>query len=289
MISKEMLSSKLLDLGIKKGDLIFLTVNIGSIGYFNKNRKQTYQDLFDVFVDILDIDSGGLILPAYTNGGPLWKATNQSFSLNTKTHAGEFSNFFLNHEKSFRSYHPYYSCVGVGKRAIKALEKINIHSKAYQIFDSFQEDRAFYLMIGTAYDKKNASPSLHYCQEKLGYTKYFLFKHIENITLSNTKEKIKRKDSGGCSKGGYKLNIELISQKIAKDFVFGKAKSILIDPVKSTKYTYSKLLKNRKTYICDNQLCLRCNGNYYYEPLNFIKIMFLRIHENIKNRFKFFI
>uniref|UniRef100_UPI0040495A85 AAC(3) family N-acetyltransferase n=1 Tax=Flavobacterium sp. TaxID=239 RepID=UPI0040495A85 len=285
IISKELLISQLSELGLKKGDLIFLTMNVGLIGWFNKNRKEVYQDLLNTFTDVVDINFGGIILPAYTNGVSLWKAKTPSFSLKTKTYAGGFSNFVINQEKSFRSNHPYYSNVGIGKRAVKVLKKTSIHSKAYQIFDSFQEERTFYLMIGTAYDKKNAPPSLHYCQEKLGFTKYFPFKHFEKIKLDWNNKIIKRQDAGGCSKGGYKLSIDLVFNGVAKEFFFGQAKSVLIDPIKSTKYTYLKLLKNRKIYTCDNKLCLSCQGNYYYEPLNFIKIIFLKIYANFKNRF----
>lgn len=286
MIDKKLLISQLIKADIRKGDLLFLTINIGSIGYFNKSRSQTYKDLLDIFIDQVDEAQGGIILASYTDGVPLWKFSTNSFNSDSKTNSGGFSNYLINQKKSFRSEHPYDSCVGYGKRAKKALKNINLNSKAYEIFDYFQEGRAFYLMIGTVFDKKNAPPSLHYSQDKLGFTSYFPLKYLEKIYFKNDAKIIMRKYSGGCSKGGYKLSRDLIANEYAKEFKFGQASSLMINPIESTKYTTLELLKNRKKYNCDNNLCLSCKGNYYYDPLNFIKIVILYIYANFKNRFK---
>jgi DNA helicase TIP49 (TBP-interacting protein) len=45
MLSKEEIFEQILKLGVKKGDLIFIAADLRRVGYFNKTRAETEEDI----------------------------------------------------------------------------------------------------------------------------------------------------------------------------------------------------------------------------------------------------
>lgn len=280
-MKKESLKAELSQLNFPKDSIIFITINTGAIGYFRKNKSETYNDLIEILSSILDLKKGGIIFAAYTKGSFLLKPT-RTFSKRSTSYAGNFINYLIKHKAIYRSQHPFESYIGLGKRAEEVLKSHDSESGPYTIFNSFiEKNNSYYLMIGTWNDGKNAPPSLHHCQELLGLTRKFTFKYFEKIYHQEMKRIFLRKQSGGCSKGGKKLAIELLEKKIAQQFKFGNANSIIIDPTDSFIYTLEKLKKNKKAYVCEDSNCLSCRGNYYNNPLRFVQIILHKLRQKI--------
>lgn len=266
MIDKKRITSDLINLGIEKDDNIFLTIDIGSVGYFNKNKSTTFNDWKEIFSSLVG-ENGSVTLAAYTQG--FFKYSNQKniiFKRTLRSYAGAFPNYLIKDKNCIRSQHPTNSVIGFGNKLKKIFNNHNSNSLSYSIMGDLSDlPKSKHLMIGTI-DKKNAPQSMHYVQEKLGFTKKHPLKGLFQIKYVE-KDEVKiftRKDLGGCSAGGYKLLPFLMLEGLVKSNYVGNAFSIVM-PAKESIQAVSKLLSSNKKIIkCDNLNCIDCYGSFQY-------------------------
>ena len=66
-ISKIEIINSLKKLGVKEGDILFVTADIMKVGYFNENREKTIEDWIEIFKTLIG-EEGALIFASYTAG-----------------------------------------------------------------------------------------------------------------------------------------------------------------------------------------------------------------------------
>ena len=122
---KNDISSEYKRLGLKKNDIIYLSVNIGELfkDYLsdklikNKSIKEIRKNVsMIVFNELKKIigNEGTIIVPTFSFNFMKIKTFNPKL---TKSDLGYFSNFFLKHKKVIRSLHPTNSVSACGKYA----------------------------------------------------------------------------------------------------------------------------------------------------------------------------
>ncbi|GGH01699.1 hypothetical protein GCM10011416_20600 [Polaribacter pacificus] len=284
IIIKESIKNDLINLGIKEGDVLYLTIDTLNVGFFNKNRSTTLNTWLEIFFEILG-EKGSIILSAYTE--TFWsfnKKKDLIFTRCSKTSNGAFSNFLIKNKKAVRSRHPTNSVIGIGGDIENILINHHEHSKAYSVFKELISRKAKFLMIGTL-DNKNTPQAMHYCQELLGHNDHFFgkgFIQTYYYDINNVLKLFTLKDSGGCSRGGYKLYGPLILNKAIEFGYVGNAFSAIMDGEYSKNVILKELKNNKNLIQCDNKYCISCYGSFYKNGFKVIPFYIRKIIEQIK-------
>jgi len=254
------------NLGIKEGDILYITADILNVGYYNKNKKNTMSDWVDILSTVVGTE-GCFITSSYTKTFYRWrKSKDIIFNRFSKTDNGSLSNALINLPQAVRSTHPTHSYIGIGKNVSKYLSNHNVHSSSYKVLENIMNDGGKFLMLGTI-DQRNAPQALHLVQEVLGYTKYSPYKWIFQtyyIDENGEKRLYTKTEFGGCSSGCYKLFGPLLIKNAVEINYVGIAKSALMDSQKSYQVIKKILIENKKYALCDNSLCTQCYGNFFY-------------------------
>lgn len=286
-INRESLKNDLIRLGVVKGDLLYITIDSLRVGFFEKKRSQTLNVWIELLLEVLG-DNGSFILSAYTK--TFWRFNKKKiiFTRYSKTNNGALSNHLIKHKDSIRSKHPTNSVIGIGYDIENILLSHDENSKCYGIFEEIIKRKGKFLMIGTL-DKKNAPQAMHYCQEILGYNDHFFGKNLIQTyykDVNNYTKTFTLKDSGGCSRGGYKLIGPLVINDSIDFGYVGKAYSAIMDGEKSMKVIFKELKKNRNVVQCDNKHCLSCYGDIYNSGLKVFPFYLMKLFNEVKNKLR---
>lgn len=264
------------DIGLKQGDIVFVTANLGATNYFQKSRSNTIKSWVDIFLDILGPE-GTIITAAYTDTFFRFKKDqNICFDRDSFSSAGPLSNALLSFHGSIRSTHPVCSYVGLGKKAYEILSCHTAQSKSYEVLKKIVDLGGKNLMLGTV-DNINAPMAMHLSQEELGITLKRPFLWLMQTYFINNdgkRELFSLKDAGGCSRGGINLYGELFrNDAIIGINNIGTAKSILIDGKKSYETILPLIKENPNVTHCGDNNCLTCSYNLLKKPIISIKII----------------
>jgi aminoglycoside 3-N-acetyltransferase len=119
---------QLSELGIKPGDVIFVAADLMKLGYYNKDRTTTLDDIVEMLISLVG-DEGTIVIPSYTDFFYRFKKKSEIiFNQNVKSTSGNLSNHFLKHPKILRSNHPTNSLLAIGKNAEYILQNHNLSS-----------------------------------------------------------------------------------------------------------------------------------------------------------------
>lgn len=251
-------------LGVRQGDILFVTADLMQVGLFFKSRSETKCAWVDLLTKAVG-EQGTIIVAAYT---PVFfrfkKNARVVFTSQAASTAGALSNALIGDERSVRSRHPTNSCVAIGRDAEEIMRGHNQNSPAYSVLGEVVRRGGRHLMLGTL-DRKNAPMSLHYAQELLGITKteptvgMFQSYYLDE---SGQQQLFTSWDVGGCSRGGYKMFGHLIVDDAISIGRVGQSQAALIDAKKSTSIAYNALAADRSAFICDNLSCVSCRGRW---------------------------
>jgi len=283
-MTKKQILDDLIELGISKGDTIFVTIDILRVGYFNKSREITLSDWVDIFKEIIG-DSGGVVFASYTRSFLRFAKKDTLFHRFLDTYAGSLPNFIVSDTEAIRSTHPTNSVIGYGQSIKNILEKHNSNTLCYSVMgELIKIPDSKFVMIGTI-DKKNAPQAMHFVQEELGYTKYSPYKYLKQIYYEENGKRIlfTRRDVGGCSAGGYRLFAPLLVNNAVKFSNVGKAFSASMPAKKSYEIIKSELKKNKRIILCDDKDCIDCYGNPFYNGFGIIPF-YVKLIFDFKNR-----
>lgn len=255
---------ELVALGVRQGDVLFVTADLMQVGLFFKSRSETMRAWVDLLSQAVGTQ-GTVIVAAYT---PVFfrfkKDARVIFRPDSATTAGALSNALLRDPRSVRSLHPTNSCVAIGREAEEILKGHDQHSLSYSVLGQIVKRGGKHLMLGTV-DRMNAPLGLHYAQELLGITKteptVGLFQtYYEGA--SGQPQLFTKWDVGGCSRGGYKMLGHLLLENALTLGQVGNAKTALIDAQKSTTIAKAALTADRRAFVCDDPWCTSCRGRW---------------------------
>lgn len=263
-VTKDSILSDLRALGIVEGDLLFVTANLGSVGYLAASRSQTMRDWVHLLSTAVG-ESGTVIVAAYT---PSFFRFNKNaeivFSRSAKSNAGPLANAFLNDAKSVRSDHPTNSYVGIGPLASSILRDADSAAMSYTPIGKMVSLGAKNLMLGTV-DKDNAPMCFHYAQEELGITRTeptagWFQTYVDQG--GGERALYTRRDVGGCSRGAHNLYGKLLATGAMRIGSVGASTSALIDGPRSLETIRRVLKTQREIVLCEDQWCTSCYGRW---------------------------
>jgi aminoglycoside 3-N-acetyltransferase len=266
----ESVLEQLAKLGVRQGDVLFVTADLLRVGFFVKNRSETMQALVDLLRQAVG-EQGTIVAAAYT---PVFfrfkKDPRVLFSPDAPTTAGALPTALLSDPRSVRSRHPSNSCVAIGKEAMDILQAHDENSMCYSVLGQIVRRGGKHLMLGTI-DRKNAPLGLHYAQELLGITKteptVGMFQSYY-LDATDQRRLFTKWDVGGCSRGGYKMLGHLLLENAMTLGRVGNAPTALIDAEKSTSIAKIALSADRRAFICDDPWCLSCKGRWSVSGLS---------------------
>jgi aminoglycoside 3-N-acetyltransferase len=284
-ISRKSIVQDFYNLGVVKGDIIFITSDLYSVGLYYKNKKETLKEWIEILLEVVG-EKGCIIMASYTDTFfRFQKDKNIIFNRYSKTNVGPLSNFLIDDPRSVRSKHPTNSCIGIGYEVEKILDDHDENSLSYSVLGKIIEQNGKFLLIGTL-DKKNAPQTMHYAQEVLGYTLQTPYKGLFQTYYEDDKKSLKiftRKDYGGCSRGAYALYGTLIVNNAIFFGFIGNAYSAIMDGKKSFEVILEVLKKNRKLIRCEDKNCTDCYGNIHTNGFKVIPHYLRKILRIIKS------
>jgi aminoglycoside N3'-acetyltransferase len=225
------LKKKFVDIGICKGDSIFLTTSLGSLGVPRTNSKNyllsSSRWIFNVLREIIG-NTGNIFVPTYS-----YTFTKKNKNFNTKTtkaDTGYFPNFFLKQKKVVRSCDPMMSVAGYGPDAKIILLKISNNSFGRNcVFERLLKLKQLKCFsVGLGY---NWIPFLHIKknknEKKLNWV--FFARLLRKETISN----------------GYRIGRVALQKKLYKKSQIGKSMMYIIDYRQFFNFS-KKITKNNK-------------------------------------------
>ncbi len=267
-ITKDSLICDLRRLGVKEGDVVFLTADLLKAGFFSGDRQKILQDWLEVLLQSVG-KSGTLVIPAFTNYFSRFKKDRDvSFTRDSIPLTGALSVAFHGHPEVLRSKHPTNSFFAIGKYAKQILEGHDENSTSYLPYKKIIALNGKHLIIGAIQDRRLAPMPMHYAQEILGLTRKkwsagFLQSYYVNDV--GNKQLFTWHDPGGCSAAGYKtLGHHVIKNAISFGRV-GRGSSAYIDCQKSLEIFLEILNNDPGILRCDNKKCADCFGSPVYK------------------------
>jgi aminoglycoside N3'-acetyltransferase len=268
----ESLSNDFKELGIKKGDTVFLRGDLGKVGRFeNKKRSLFIESLLSIIGE-----EGTLVALGFTKSYPFYRVDkNYVFDSLTLPITGALGKLFLDFPGCQRSTHPISSFLAIGKNANYILEGHDDNSASYYPMSKIVNLNAKMILFGVIQSSPGFT-TVHYAQEMLGLTKKTLFKGLYRVYYfkEGVKKLYIRKDAGGCSKGFSKFYPFYMHRGIMKLGNIGKSTAMAVPAIDAYDIEY-KLLDRDPTYLfCDDISCLSCNITWTYH-LKFAPYFFL--------------
>lgn len=264
LMTAESIESDLRELGVQKGDIIFIAADLMRVGFHAGCREQTLAFWINVLLDSVG-DEGTLIIPSYTESFPRWrKDINCVFSACSKTTSGALSEAFAGYPGVVRSSHPTNSCFGIGPQASVILGGHNENTSSYFPYHRVISMGGKNLMLGAVSDEKLAPMAIHAAQEYLGLTrKNWQSGLVQSFYINEKHEKklFTRHDIGGCTSFGYKtIGHHLIARAISIGKV-GRGLAAYIDCKKSFDLICEIYGRQPSLLRCDDSSCRDCYGS----------------------------
>jgi len=270
------------NLGIEKGDVLYIKANLGEVGEVEGNIKETILNAFFQAVG----ESGTVFTTAYTKSFFLPKINKDYiFDRNTIPTTGALSKLFLKYPTSVRSKHPTNSFVAIGKYANEILNGHDENALSYSPIGTGLQFNPKEIIIGCV-DEPPDTMTGHYVQQELGLTSKNIFRNKIGVYYYDNKlqkKLFKRRDMGGCSNGFYKFYAHYIMQKKLKVGKFGDAYTIAINAKDSYKIQYEILKKNPRYGLCNDKNCFSCRGTRLYNKRD-MPFFYLRNFLVVKNK-----
>jgi aminoglycoside 3-N-acetyltransferase len=289
-IPRDQIISEIKALGIKEGDILFLSANLLKVGYFSIDRQTTLYDWVKMLIEIVG-ENGTLVIPAYTNSFSIFnKRSDVIFSNDAVTTSGSLSYAFQMYPGVLRSKHPTNSCFAIGRYAKFILDGHDENSSSYLPYLKVVLLKGKNLLLGTVDDESLSPMGMHCAQESLGLTKKHWLAGILQTYYYDDSDNIKlftRKDVGGCAAGGHKTLGYHIFQKAIVFGRVGRSLSACIDCEKSFKIFKETLSKNPFSIKCDNKKkCACCYGSpVYRHPIFWVRKLLNKLLDIVRINF----
>ena len=280
-INSEKIKSQLRDLGIKRGDVVFLAADLKRVGLFLQDRASTLNLWTEILMDSVGAN-GTIVIPAYTNSFFRHrKDAGCIFHKHAESTSGALSKAFFDHPQITRSSHPTNSCLAIGQHADFILEGHNELASSYLPYQRIVELGGKNLMLGCFSDRTLSPMALHAAQENLGLTSKNWKRGLTQSYYRDAQGDVRiftRKDHGGCTAFGYKVIGHHVVNNAISIGKIGWGLSAYIDCQKSFRI-FIDIYKSDPYFLkCENRKCPDCWGSpvarhpYFWSKAIFSKL-----------------
>lgn len=270
MQKKQDIISQIRDLGLAKGDTVFVSSDLLRVGYFNKDQATTLRDWIEIFDELLG-DEGTIVVPTYS---PSFLRHFQKydfvFTPESDSDSGGLARAYINHaEGAIRGRHPTNSCTSRGYHAETIAASDGPEFPKYNPYAKVVELSGKNLMLGTV-DQRNCPFTYHHVQELLGHTRAHPFSGLLETTYIDEYGKHRRyivRELGGCTAGVHKSWGYHLEANAVNFGTVGRSLSALVDARKSTTVLQRVMSDEPKLLKCDDRRCISCYGRLRYNGL----------------------
>ena len=169
-------------LGIKKGDILYVTGDLSNLGYFNPYKK-ILNCHYRALIDSIGKD-GTISFPTFSYS--LVKSRKIFSIKNTPSETGVFTEFLRKRKKSIRQIHPYSSITSLGKFAKFISTNNSKHAHGYDSpFQKLAELDAKFISIGL--EPRYTASQVHTLETILNVPYRFTKEFIHKVKLKDGK------------------------------------------------------------------------------------------------------
>lgn len=273
MQKKQDIISQIRDLGLAKGDTVFVSSDLLRVGYFNKDQVTTLCDWIEIFDELLG-DKGTIVVPTYS---PSFLRFIQKydfvFTAESDSDSGGLARAYIHHAKgAVRGRHPTNSCTSRGAHAETIAASDGPEFPKYNPYAKVVELGGKNLMLGTV-DERNCPFTYHHVQELLGQTRGHPFSGFLETTYideSGQKKKYIMRELGGCTAGVHKSWGHHMAQNAVRFGRVGRSLSALVDARKSTEILRKIMVQTPGLMKCDDRSCVSCYGRFCYNGVGVV-------------------
>lgn len=173
-------------LGLKKSDIILLHIDTDVLNNKNIKNKEHCSNILDTLLYGIG-ENGTIVTPSFNYD---FCKTSMFNIETTPSQVGYFSNFLLSKKNSFRSCHPIFSFVAIGKYAKEITSNISNDSFGKEsVFDRLCNLNAKGLYLNLKISNPDGPPCtiIHYIEQKYGINYRFL-KNFPGFIINNKKK-----------------------------------------------------------------------------------------------------
>jgi len=251
-ISKQDIVNSLIEVGVEKGDKLFVHNNSDLFKYFDgcKKNKDSAKLLLNCLKDAVG-DDGLIIVPTFFYD--FCKGTDFDID-NTPSQVGYFSTYILNNNESIRTSHPIFSVAMIGRSAKELCENISTDAFGKEsIFDKlYNLSRSKILFFNSNFD---TCTFIHYVEQKQNIT-YRYLKQFKGNVVNKEKNHITtctyfvRPLDGTINTNMGKVESHIIKKKMLKSTALSKG---FIQCIEVDKFVdeISKILSKNKYWLVD--------------------------------------
>ena len=169
-MKKQAIVAQIRDLGLERGDTVFVSSNLLRVGYFNKNQETTLRDWVDIFEELLGTE-GTIVVPTYSPSFlRYFQKYDFVFTPKSDSNSGGLARAYIhNAEGAVRGRHPTNSCTSRGA-CCRSCRIDGPEFPKYNPYAKVVELGGKNLMLGTV-DERNCPFTYHHVQELLGQTR----------------------------------------------------------------------------------------------------------------------
>ncbi len=267
MKKKQEIISQIRDLGLEKGDTVFVSSDLLRVGYFNKDQKTTLCDWVEIFDELLGAE-GTIVVPTYSPSFlRYFQKYDFVFTADSDSDSGGLARAYIQYaQKAKRGRHPTNSCTSCGFHAETIAASDGPEFSKYNPYAKVVELGGKNLMLGTI-DERNCPFTYHHVQELLGQTRGHPFRGLLETTYldeGGERRKFIVRELGGCTAGVHKSwGYHLEGNAVTFGRV-GRSLSALVDAKKSAEILYRVMVRTPKLLRCDDATCISCYGRFCY-------------------------
>ena len=270
MLKKQDIIAQIRDLGLERGDTVFVSSDLLRVGYFNRDQETTLRDWVEIFDELLG-DGGTIVVPTYSPSFfRYFQKYDFVFTADSDSVSGGLARAYINHAPgSIRGRHPTNSCTSRGLHAEAVAASDGPEFSKYNPYAKVIELGGKNLMLGTI-DERNSPFTYHHVQELLGQTRGHPFSGLLETTYldgSGTPKRYIMRELGGCTAGVHKAWGYHLDGNAVSFGPVGRSLSALVDARKSAEILHRVMVETPKLLKCDDRSCISCYGRFCYNGL----------------------
>jgi len=272
--SKEDIVRDLINLGVKKGDLLNIKCSMKSIG----NIEGGARTLIDALIEVVG-EEGTIVTDSFIRMYKENVAQEKPLS-NEKSpsYCGVLANEMIEYPNSFRSNHPVQKFAAIGALAKMLTEEHTPDSYAYDVLRVMCMKGGKNLKIGTD-EKVPGVGTTHVAIGIMGFRQLRPVIGVHYIDKNSEKKFFKINWAGICGKGLIKFIPHYLNNgAVISEGNVGNAEAKITDMMKTLKIELDLLKKDPTFFMCKNEDCVDCQLTWEFSKRNkymlFLKYIF---------------
>jgi aminoglycoside 3-N-acetyltransferase len=247
-ITRDRIKNRLIELGLKAGDLVMLHSSLSSMGHVEGGAET----VIDAILDVLG-NEGTLMVPTHTG----CRTPNEpSFDLyNTPSGMGKITECLRLRKGALRSLHPTHSDCAIGALAF---ELVKDHQQTTPVgplspVGKFMSYGGYVLLLGVGFE---ACTAIHVLEQRrhmlTGHDTAYILDHGQALPWPRT-------ETPGHSGGFGKIEPLLRQKGLLKEIKIGRANVMMVHTSDLQRVGNAMLDKDPTALLCDKPDCKSCS------------------------------